>query len=133
MKDEKAGRIGFILHPSAFILCLTILIMRFLVTNDDGIDAAGLAILEQAAAEFGQRPLIAPAGNWSVCGHRVTTQEPLVARQVGERRWTVGGTPADCVRLGHTHLADDFEWTLAGVNHGGNLGADVYFSGTVAA
>jgi 5'-nucleotidase len=107
-------------------------IMRFLITNDDGIDSPGLAVLADAAAELGAISVIAPARNWSVCGHRVTTQEPLVARQVGER-WAVEGTPADCVRLGHTHLADDFEWTLAGVNHGGNLGADVYLSGTVAA
>jgi 5'-nucleotidase len=107
--------------------------MRFLVTNDDGIDSPGLAILAEAAAEFGKVSIIAPARNWSVCGHRVTTQEPLVARQLGPDRWAVEGTPADCVRLAHTHLADDFEWTLGGVNHGGNLGADVYHSGTVAA
>jgi 5'-nucleotidase len=49
------------------------------------------------------------------------------------RRWAIDGTPADCVRVGLAKLAPDTTWVLSGMNHGGNLGADVYISGTVAA
>lgn len=107
--------------------------MRFLLTNDDGIDSAGLAALAAAAESFGPVSVVAPAGNWSVCGHIVTTDKPLRARNLREGCWAVEGTPSDCVRLALTHLAPDANWVLAGLNHGGNLGADVYHSGTVAA
>lgn len=107
--------------------------MRFLLTNDDGIDAEGLAALAVAAEPLGTVTVIAPARNWSVCGHRVTTDQPLRTVASSEGRWAVEGTPADCVRLAYTHLAPDFTWVLAGLNHGGNVGADVYHSGTVAA
>jgi 5'-nucleotidase len=51
----------------------------------------------------------------------------------GEKRFAVHGTPADCIRLGLLHLVPDANWVLSGINHGANLGADVYYSGTVAA
>jgi 5'-nucleotidase len=63
----------------------------------------------------------------------VTTEQPIKALALADGRWAIEGTPADCVRLAYTHLATDFAWTLAGINHGGNLGADVYHSGTIAA
>jgi 5'-nucleotidase len=106
--------------------------MRLLLTNDDGIDAPGLAALIDAAQHLGEPVVVAPAGAQSGCGHRVTTDGPIRV----ERRATgfaVEGTPADCVRVALHDIAPDVTWVLAGVNAGGNLGADVYHSGTVAA
>lgn len=107
--------------------------MLFLLTNDDGYDAPGLAALGAAAAHLGTVAWVAPTSNWSVCAHRVTTDKPLRIEHRGDQRWAVEGTPADCVRIGMTKLAPAFDWILSGMNHGGNLGADVYHSGTVAA
>src|SRR5438132_494349 len=107
--------------------------MLFLLTNDDGYDAPGLDTLAKAAELFAPSAWVAPTTNWSVCAHRVTTDKPLRIEHRGEMRWAVAGTPADCVRLAMTKLAPTFDWVLSGLNHGGNLGADVYHSGTVAA
>jgi 5'-nucleotidase len=107
--------------------------MLFLLTNDDGYDAPGLAALAEAADLFAPAATVAPASNWSVCAHRVTTDKPLRIEHHGEQRWAIDGTPADCVRLAMVKLAPAFDWCLSGLNHGGNLGADVYHSGTVAA
>jgi len=107
--------------------------MKFLLTNDDGIDAPGLAALVQAAQSLGEPLVAVPAAALSGCSHRVTTDGPLRAEQHQAGRWTVHGTPADCVRLGLHQLAADAAWILSGINAGGNLGADVHHSGTVAA
>ena len=104
-----------------------------LLTNDDGWDAPGLAALWQATEDLGRRRLVAPIGALSGCGHRVTTHGPIAITRLGEDRVAVAGTPADCVRLALDHLAPDVAWVLSGINAGGNLGADVYHSGTVAA
>src|SRR5436189_111472 len=69
----------------------------------------------------------------SGCGHRVTTDGPIRLMKRSDTRWAIDGTPADCVRVALAKLAPDVAWVLAGINHGGNLGADVYHSGTVAA
>jgi 5'-nucleotidase len=107
--------------------------MKFLLTNDDGIDAEGLAALAEAAAPLGTAVWVAPDAHHSGCGHRVTTDRPIrLARRTAER-WAIDGTPADCVRVALAHLTPDVDWVLAGINHGGNLGADVFHSGTVAA
>jgi 5'-nucleotidase len=68
-----------------------------------------------------------------MCGHRVTTRSPLQVTQLAERRWTVGGTPADCVRIALFALGLQPRWVLSGINHGGNMGQDAVISGTVAA
>lgn len=107
--------------------------MVFLLTNDDGIDAPGLAALAQAVEGLGPSVWIAPHDAQSGCSHRVTTAHPLRINVRGTGRWAVEGTPADCVRLGLAHLAREATWVLAGLNEGGNLGADVHHSGTVAA
>src|SRR5262249_2249907 len=103
-----------------------------LLTNDDGIDAPGLGALLAAAQSVGDPVVVAPAGAHSGCSHRVTTDGPirLHRRPAG---FAVEGTPADCVRLALHDVAPDAAWVLAGINAGGNLGADVYHSGTVAA
>jgi 5'-nucleotidase len=107
--------------------------MKFLLTNDDGIDAPGLAALEAAAAGLGEIAVAAPVEAHSGCSHRVTTHRPIVVDLRGERRAAVSGTPADCVRVALHRYCPDFDWVLAGINAGGNLGADVYLSGTVSA
>src|SRR5262245_41246546 len=107
--------------------------MKFLLTNDDGIDAPGLEALAQAAAALGHAVWIAPHIHLSGCSHRVTTGGPIRVEPRGENRFALDGTPADCVRIGLAHLAPEVDWVLAGLNEGGNLGADVHHSGTVAA
>jgi 5'-nucleotidase len=107
--------------------------MKFLLTNDDGIAAAGLDALDRAARTLGETIWAAPHVHLSGCSHRVTTDEPLRLTEQAPRRWAVEGTPADCVRIGLAHLLPEADWVLSGLNHGGNLGADVHVSGTVAA
>jgi 5'-nucleotidase len=107
--------------------------MKFLLTNDDGIDAEGLAALADAAAPLGSAVWVAPDSHHSGCGHRVTTDRAIGLSRRSETRWAIDGTPADCVRVALAHLAQDVDWVLSGLNHGGNLGADVFHSGTVAA
>jgi 5'-nucleotidase len=107
--------------------------MKLLLTNDDGIDAPGLAALGRAVAGMGEVLVVAPAAAHSGCSHRVTTHEPIHVERRSPRSFAVHGTPADCVRVSLARLAPDAEWVLAGVNAGGNLGADVWHSGTVAA
>jgi 5'-nucleotidase len=107
--------------------------MKLLLTNDDGIGVEGLQALERAARQLGETYVIAPAGPQSGCSHTVTTHRGVRIEPRGERRFAVHGTPADCVRMGLHRLLPDADWVLSGINHGGNLGADVYYSGTVAA
>lgn len=107
--------------------------MRFLLTNDDGIDAPGLAALAEAVAPLGEALTVAPSGPCSSCGHQVTTTRTLRLHGHGEGRHSVDGWPADCVRVAVAGLREPFDWVISGVNAGGNLGADVYVSGTVAA
>jgi 5'-nucleotidase len=107
--------------------------MRLLLTNDDGIAAPGLQALKEAAKHLGTSVVVAPAAVHSGCGHRVTTDAPFRVGECGPDRYSVEGTPADCVRVALHALAPDFDWVLSGINAGGNLGADVHHSGTVAA
>jgi 5'-nucleotidase len=107
--------------------------MRLLLTNDDGIDAPGLAALAGIARRLGETITVAPVSPCSSCGHQVTTTRPIRLHQHDEDRLSVEGWPADCVRVGLVGLSLDVDWVLAGINAGGNLGADVYVSGTVAA
>ncbi|MBX7102942.1 MAG: 5'/3'-nucleotidase SurE [Gemmataceae bacterium] len=107
--------------------------MKFLLTNDDGIDAPGLGALERAAALRGTVRTVAPRDAHSGCSHVVTVHRPLSVCPLDNDRLHVDGTPGDCSRLGLLHLFPDTDWVLSGVNAGGNLGADIYLSGTVAA
>ncbi len=107
--------------------------MTFLLTNDDGIDAPGLAALAELMADL-PHWIVAPRHPHSGCGHQVTTQRPLSLEVFGSRRYAVHGTPADCTRLAIAQLCPEApHWVLSGINPGGNLGVDVYTSGTVAA
>jgi 5'-nucleotidase len=107
--------------------------MRFLLTNDDGIDARGLALLAEVSAAHGDVTVLAPMEEQSGVGHRVNTRGCLALEARGEQRFALAGTPADCTRIGVMGLKLDVDWVLSGLNHGGNLGVDIPMSGTVAA
>lgn len=107
--------------------------LRFLLTNDDGIAAPGLQALRAAAQTLGEPIVVAPMEALSGCSHRVTTDGPIRVEARLPLGYAVAGTPADCVRVGLHRLAPEAAWVLSGINAGGNLGADVYHSGTVAA
>jgi 5'-nucleotidase len=105
-----------------------------LVTNDDGVHAAGLAALAAALDELGAVHVLAPEREQSACGHALTLHRPLRAHTWGERRWSVNGTPSDCVNLGVLGFLPERPVLIAsGINHGSNLGDDVTYSGTVSA
>ena len=107
--------------------------MTFLLTNDDGVDAPGLQALARALEPWGNAVVVAPDRHLSGCSHQATTSRPLVLTQLAENRYALDGSPVDCARLGLGHVAPNTTWVISGVNEGGNLGADVYLSGTVAA
>jgi len=105
-----------------------------LVTNDDGIHAAGLEALAAALEDLGEVYVVAPDREQSAVGHALTLHRPLRVDQLAERRLTVNGTPSDCVNLGILGLLPEVPVLVAsGINHGANLGDDVTYSGTVSA
>lgn len=105
---------------------------KFLLTNDDGIDAPGLKALREVASRFGEPFVVAPHRQISGSSHQITT-EPIRVDQLPDGRHSVEGTPCDCVRIGLLQLAPDVDWVLSGINDGGNMGVDVFMSGTVGA
>src|ERR1700704_4025281 len=108
---------------------------RILLTNDDGIHSDGLVTLERALREIGDVFVVAPAAEMSGASHSLTLTRPLRIRQIDERHWTVDGTPTDCVTLALNKILprDNLPDVCAsGINHGGNLGDDATYSGTVA-
>ncbi len=112
--------------------------MTIVLTNDDGIDAEGIWSLQKATElVFGTKGAIAaPIRQYSGCGHQVTTHAPIAIQpreELGEHTYAIDGSPADCVRVAIAHLYSDVKLVLSGINHGGNMGVDVYMSGTVAA
>lgn len=111
--------------------------IHILITNDDGIDAFGLGVLEDAARGVpGVRvTTVAPASQQSATSRCMTLHTPLRLRRVGEARWSVNGTPTDSVMvaLGKVLQDDPPDFVLSGINHGPNMGEDVHYSGTVAA
>jgi len=109
---------------------------RILLSNDDGIAAHGLEVLERIARQISDDVwIVAPTIERSGAGHSLTIHEPLRPVKIGERRYTVSGTPTDSVMVAINHIMTDSppDLVLSGVNHGGNLGEDVHYSGTVAA
>lgn len=106
--------------------------MRVLLTNDDGWDAPGLESLAAVASKFAEVWVVAPLREQSGISHRLTFEKVMEFSERGPRTFSLDGTPADCVRVGLTQLGQEFDWVLSGVNNGGNLGTDVYVSGTVA-
>lgn len=109
--------------------------MRILCTNDDGIHATGLAVLEKIARHFSDDVwVIAPEQEQSGASRALTLTAPIRVRQAGAKRFAVQGTPTDCVLLGVEHLIEGGppDLVLSGVNRGQNIAEDVTFSGTIA-
>jgi 5'-nucleotidase len=109
--------------------------MRILVTNDDGIDAPGLAALERIARKLSDDVWIcAPEYEQSGASRALTLAEPIRVRNLGPRRFATTGTPTDCVMLALGELVEGArpDLVLSGVNRGANLAEDVTLSGTVA-
>src|SRR4029078_1182401 len=109
--------------------------MRILLTNDDGIHSRGLVQLEEALKEVGDVYVVAPASEMSGASHSLTLARPLRIRQIDDRHWTVDGTPTHCVTLALNKSLSPEELPnicASGINHGGNLGDDATYSGTVA-
>jgi 5'-nucleotidase len=107
--------------------------LKILLTNDDGYDSDGLIELYKSLSESFDCYVVAPDRGRSCCGHAVTTGAPLEIKREAEQFWVVSGTPADCVRIGINYLQLSPDWVISGLNHGGNLGVDILYSGTVAA
>lgn len=109
---------------------------RILISNDDGIGAPGIQVLERIALSLSQDVwVVAPEHEQSAAAHSLTIRRPLRVRQVAPCRFTVDGTPTDAVLLGIRHVMRDKapDLVLSGINRGANLGDDVTYSGTVAA
>jgi 5'-nucleotidase len=109
---------------------------RILVTNDDGIHAPGVEVLERIARSLSPDVwTVAPDVEQSGTSHSLTLRRPLRLRKYGERRYSVDGTPTDCALLAINHVLKDRrpDLVLSGVNGGANLGEDVTYSGTIAA
>ena len=107
---------------------------RILVTNDDGVQSEGLPPLVRALEPLGEVTVVAPVLETSAIGHALTLRRPLRLEEVAPRRFSVDGTPTDCVniavaRIYHGGLPD---LVVSGINKGYNLGDDVTYSGTVA-
>ena len=107
---------------------------RILITNDDGIEAPGLAVLERIAADLGREVwIVAPEHDQSGVSHAVSLHHPVRLIERGTRRYGVTGTPGDCAVMAVAHLMWDAppQLLLSGVNRGANLGLETVFSGTV--
>jgi 5'-nucleotidase len=109
---------------------------RILVSNDDGIDAPGIKLLERIARDLSPEVwVVAPEMEQSGTGHSLTTRRPIRLIEVSPRRYIVDGTPTDCVLLGLKRLLRGRLPTLvlSGINGGGNIAEDITYSGTCAA
>ncbi len=105
-----------------------------LITNDDGLWAPGLELLARVASRFGRVVAVAPDRNRSAVSSALSLHGILRLHPLGDDRYACDGTPVDCVLLGVRSVLDHKpDWVLSGVNHGFNLGEDVFYSGTVGA
>src|SRR5713226_4008108 len=100
---------------------------HILLTNDDGY-------LAKAFESFATVSIVAPSLERSGAAQSLTLRQPIVCNQIGEREWAIDGTPADCVIVAlHRLLPEKPDMVISGINHGANLGENVYYSGTVGA
>lgn len=105
----------------------------FVLTNDDGIGAPGIEALKVAVADVGKAVVVAPDSPLSGCSHQLNRGGVIAIDERDAGEYAIGGTPADCSRVALSHLYAEADWVLSGINAGGNMGADTYVSGTVAA
>ena len=105
-----------------------------LLTNDDGYQAAGLRALADELKDFAQVQIVAPSWERSGAAQSLTLRQPIVCHRIAENEWAIDGTPADCVIVAlHKLLQEPPDLVISGINHGANLGENVYYSGTVGA
>lgn len=110
--------------------------LRILITNDDGIHAPGIAVLETIAAGITDDVwVVAPDQERSGAGHSISLSNPIRMRQLDARHFQINGTPTDCVLMAVREIMADHPptYVLSGINSGANLGEDVSYSGTIAA
>lgn len=107
---------------------------NILITNDDGIHAPGLRALAAALAEIGTVTIVAPSRDHSAAAQSLTLRQPIYCDQIAEREYAIEGTPTDAMILAlHTLLDDKPDLVVSGINRGGNVGENIFYSGTVGA
>ena len=109
--------------------------MKILISNDDGYFSKGIEVLEKTMSQFGETMIVAPQSDQSGMAHALTLNRPLRTEKISPNKYIVDGTPADCI---HYAVQDLYEGEkpdliISGINHGANLGEDVWYSGTVGA
>src|SRR3984893_2717620 len=107
---------------------------HILLTNDDGYQTQGLPTLAAALQSLASVSIVAPSQEQSGAAQSLTLRRPIVCQQIAEREWAVDGTPADAVIVAlHKLLPERPDLVISGINHGANMGENVYYSGTVGA
>ncbi len=112
--------------------------IKILITNDDGIFAEGIKILADIARDLGEVYVVAPDSQKSAVSHGITIHSPIKVEKVDfpvdvAGAWSIGSTPADCIRIALNNLLDEKpDLILSGINNGTNYGGDILYSGTVA-
>lgn len=105
-----------------------------MLTNDDGYQAPGLKALAEELRAIAEVSIVAPSWERSGAAQSLTLRQPIVCHATGENEWAIDGTPADCVIVAlHKLLKEPPDLVISGINHGANLGENVYYSGTVGA
>lgn len=107
---------------------------HILLTNDDGIHAEGLRALADAMKGLGTISVVAPSQERSAAAQSLTVRHPIFCEQLAEREWAIEGTPTDAMMVALHRLFPELpDLVISGINHGANLGENVFYSGTVAA
>ncbi len=107
--------------------------MNILLTNDDGIEAAGIRALYDALSEHHAVFIVAPRIERSACSNAITVRDSIAVERIAPGRFAISGFTSDCVNIGiNGDIIPGVDLVISGINHGPNLGDDVYFSGTVA-
>jgi 5'-nucleotidase len=107
---------------------------KILLTNDDGYQAAGLRALANRLIDLAEISIVAPSSERSGAAQSLTLRQPIVCHRITQNEWAVDGTPADCVIVAlHKLLPEIPDLVISGINHGANLGENIYYSGTVGA
>ncbi len=105
-----------------------------LLTNDDGYDALGFQTLHKELSKQFDVFAVAPRSQQSGASHSLTLRRPIRVERLRDKFYTIDGTPTDCVLLAyHDLIKQEIDMVVAGINHGPNMGSDVFYSGTVAA
>src|SRR6201998_1968276 len=107
---------------------------HILLTNDDGYQAAGVRARAEEWRASAHVSIVAPSWERSGAAQSLTLRQPIVCHATGENEWAIDGPPADCVIVAlHKLLKEPPDLVISGINHGANLGENVYYSGTVGA